>query len=461
MARYSLDDLVQGLIQRGLSGEALARAIAISARENGMQGGDTGNLNKSEPANVAAMGPFQFVAGSHPDFNRQTAKDNLDYQLDYANRYFRSNDFSPWTVAPLPGGGYGFSQALANDFTDPNSAYRKAAQAAIDRVQSGKGQFTYYSGTAKAPTQNTAQSGSKSVATTQQDAQAQQQFGKNYDQLTPVQKYAVDQQGNIGTNGQPATLYSVNDVLKAGGKLSSTGNTYELKTGGKGSATIYFYPTTDASGKPSGMLQAPVIYANGSSQAVPYTGVMPGGLKPVQGGGITPPTQSGTPTQNGGGNATQGQTGGSPAGGGGSSIVPNASRSRGGNVDNYPSTTPTFSGVGGGAGAVLDALARTGGPTSFMPGGGPSPNNGGPYSLENPEEIGRLSGLLVGPGGLDAAYLRTLQDTGRDYFGYPGMGMVFGPNGWQFPNQFTQTQTQPPAGGGGAPGGDEIGRAHV
>src|SRR4051812_30486464 len=112
---YTLADVAAGLAARGITGAALSQAVAIVARENGLTApgavGYTGRANTSEPDNVSAIGPFQYIQTWHPDFDRAAAARSLAYSLDYAaSHQLAQNDFSPWVI---PGHG-------AGEFTSPN-----------------------------------------------------------------------------------------------------------------------------------------------------------------------------------------------------------------------------------------------------------------------------------------------------------------------------------------------------
>jgi hypothetical protein len=137
---YTLRDVAAGLIARGITDpQVLTQAVAIVARENGLhspdQVGNTATLNQSEPPNVAAIGPFQFIYTGWSDgtnraygtYDRQQAANSLDYTLNYVVPLLQNKDFSPWTTPQL-----GMtSQQLAAQFASPSSPFFQTAQAAI------------------------------------------------------------------------------------------------------------------------------------------------------------------------------------------------------------------------------------------------------------------------------------------------------------------------------------------
>lgn len=168
---YTLDDFVQALINAGVTDfNKLVTLTAITSRENtpNSQGvANTNNLNDYEAhlgvnsagQPVAAAGPLQYINNYHPTYDALTGLQNLQYTANYvAQHQAASNDYSPWAflasgqAAPL-------SQTLS-------SGQMAMAQAAVQRVSTGQGQYLVFAGGA-APQQTSVSLPSKALSTLQ------------------------------------------------------------------------------------------------------------------------------------------------------------------------------------------------------------------------------------------------------------------------------------------------------
>lgn len=143
MPNFTIDDLVQGLIQRGITDTAtLARAVALAISESIR--GSTSPVGIQNSSGAPAYGPWQVYTPAHPDFDLSRVND-LNYQLDYVvSKWFANKDFSGWY--------YQGSPYLANDPAAPGSPFYNRAMEAVRRIQNGDtSQLSYFAGSSNGP----------------------------------------------------------------------------------------------------------------------------------------------------------------------------------------------------------------------------------------------------------------------------------------------------------------------